>query len=355
MASPDGGVPPYTVYDWTFDGVKPKIQKKEKPEVVFAGNTSDKPYTVKVDVTDSAGKKGNTSIEVTVPVVASVRAEDPSDVHNIEKDGMNYIVAVKGSGFIKLKANVLPDTSEARNMVVWSGAELDPDYPNDKSRARVSRESAVGKYVTAGISKSDPLPALARLAIVWVSFKKMYNTPDAQVPNTCDLLPFPLGAQSGESKNGIVMEWKIEPQEFEDYMDTIGVSFDIQRTVNGARWDRTSSGWSRKTANSNDDKGKDDEDLTPDEGLIYSSDSAGPLLSIPTPGVYEYVQMFNATEFVNLQFSQEGTGIRCSSDFLWHSIVWLDVIDGSFHRKTSEKNEIDSTHITIPTNDNPRD
>jgi len=133
------------------------------------------------------------------------------------------------------------------------------------------------------------------------------------------------------------------------------VSYDIKRTKERATWSKTGSTWQQDThvgPGADDDSHDGDEDLTPSvDEHIYVIDTPGFNSSISFADEAVYKASF--VEFVNIKLGSSGW-IKCSDDYEWHSITWLeDNGSGTWRRKTSEPNEITPGSTTVGTPSTP--
>jgi len=133
-----------------------------------------------------------------------------------------------------------------------------------------------------------------------------------------------------------------------------GVEYDFKRTKERAIWRRAGEQWELlqyDPRGTDDDRTSSDESLVPVNNHIYAVDGPGLQdLSNPGPGAHaadEFVYKASFVESVNAR-APNGAWAPASNQFQWHSITWLEKVNGAWRRKTGE-NEVEPGAITIGT------
>ena len=139
------------------------------------------------------------------------------------------------------------------------------------------------------------------------------------------------------------------------FYDVSSVTYDIKRTMERAIWSKSGSTWEQiihDGPGANDDSSNSDEDLTPStNNHIYVYDIPG--FSSSSSFSIEAVYKGSFIEYVNIKLGGSDW-IKCSDDFEWHSITWLeDNGSGTWQRKTAEPNEITTGSMTVGTLSTP--
>jgi hypothetical protein len=130
------------------------------------------------------------------------------------------------------------------------------------------------------------------------------------------------------------------------------VEYDFKRTKERAIWRRTAGQWQLmdyEPPGTDDDKFDVDEDVSARKGRIFSTDTPGlKNLIMPGPGADvadDFVYRATFEEFVHARL-KNGTWHPVSNVFKWHSVTWLEKVDGRWQRKTGA-NEIEPGSISI--------
>ncbi|MCK5013334.1 MAG: DUF4157 domain-containing protein [Candidatus Omnitrophica bacterium] len=185
----------------------------------------------------------------------------------------------------------------------------------------------------------------------WVNLKdENFKTTGSISPdNNCEVC--------GASKfNKLGVNWSTATNAMELRGDVSGdhsnAKYDFKRTRESGTWIKVGS-WDQIEYNEpgtdDDTLGNTDEHLTPDPSLnhIYVADAPG-FRSLDPAGVYGEHIMRNASEYVRKHNFEEwvlvkvGTGgwTIASIVFQWHSVVWLEKVNGKWQRKKDALNEI---------------
>jgi len=91
-----------------------------------------------------------------------------------------------------------------------------------------------------------------------------------------------------------------------------------------------------------------DQDVTPKNDHIYVVDGAGfddPDHPVPDPSADEAVYRGTFVESVRARL-RGGVWSRVSNDFPWHSVTWMEKVNGKWRRKPGA-NEIEPGRITV--------
>jgi len=301
-----------------------------------------------VDITEGRMASGINTSEQSLTIFkvesVTVHADDSNSYYLEEKNDIDQVGTVKGSGSIVLKANIVPETSDLKSLVDWEGAVEDGTDPFKATLSRSTVSEKVIRVMVDGTARRD-----ARVWIVWTEFTSFNNT--GPTPSDSSVSPPAYGASSG-TRNGMLLQATILPPGFNDVGN---VSYDIKRTKERATWWKNGSTWEQLThvgPGAGDDSGNDDEDLSPSAtSHIYVMDFPGFIYS--TAVADELVYKASFIEFVNIKLGSS-PWIKVSEDFSWHSITWLeDNGSGQWQRKTSESNEIAPGSITVGTSSTP--
>ena len=133
-----------------------------------------------------------------------------------------------------------------------------------------------------------------------------------------------------------------------------GVEYDFKRTKERAIWKRTDEGWEMlqyDARGTEDDRSPRDEDITPENNHLYSVDGPGLMdLFNPIPGAstaHEAVYKASFVEWVNARVAG-GPWTPVSNTFEWHSVTWLENLNGNWQRMRGQ-NEIEPGPIIIGT------
>jgi hypothetical protein len=131
-----------------------------------------------------------------------------------------------------------------------------------------------------------------------------------------------------------------------------GVEYDFKRTKERAIWKSTDQGWEMlqyDARGTDDDRSPRDEDITPENNHLYSIDGPGLLdLFNPIPDAataHEAVYKASFVEWVNARVAG-GPWTQVSNQFDWHSVTWLENLNGNWQRKRGQ-NEIEPGPIII--------
>jgi len=275
-----------------------------------------------------------------------VDSSDADSFYLNESGGIDNIASVKGSGNITLRATISPDTPETRAVIDWQGATEDA---SDPLKATLSRSTSTKQEVHVSVTGSSCRQA--NVWVAWSTFTSFNNTGPTPGDSSVSPSPVAYGASSG-TKNGMLIQNTISPSGFGAIAN---VSYDIKRTKERATWSKTGSTWQQDThvgPGADDDSHDGDEDLTPSvDEHIYVIDTPGFNSSISFADEAVYKASF--VEFVNIKLGSSGW-IKCSDDYEWHSITWLeDNGSGTWRRKTSEPNEITPGSTTVGTPSTP--
>ena len=125
-----------------------------------------------------------------------------------------------------------------------------------------------------------------------------------------------------------------------------GIEYDFKRTKEVGIWKRVGESWQQiryQPRGTEDDNTERDEDNTPTNNHIYSLDGPGLMdLSGPIPGAFgadEAVYKGSFVEFVHARM-RPGSWTPVSNQFEWHTITWLEKVNGSWQR-VAGANEIE--------------
>ncbi len=261
--------------------------------------------------------------------------------------GTNNWAAVKttnANDFVTLTATLCPNNADAAALLTWSGGEADPNNPLQR---RVPKNVSAKTAVTASCCSSN---LSATIWIVWSSFTEFNNTGPKN--SDSDVQP-PAFGMNDVKHNGTLMQVTITPAGFGAFTN---VSYDIKRTKEGGIWSKNGTTWQQDThlgpppnPGGDDDAFNTDEDLIPSSSdHIYSTDWPG--FNLATPFADEAVQKGSFVEWVTINL---GGWTRCSDDYPWHSIVWLEKNGTVWKRKASASNEIELGATTVGTNSTP--
>lgn len=162
--------------------------------------------------------------------------------------------------------------------------------------------------------------------------------------NTSELCPSDLGVLPGTGRNAMELRATVN-----GYVP--GVEYDFKRTKKGRAFARIDGRWSSYViVGTDDDAHNADESLTPVNGHIYAIDKPGASdPQKPTdPAATEFVQKLSMTEWVMVRKGPAEKWTHGSSDFYWHSVVWLRKVDGVW-QTDEEKSEIGPGTIYVDT------
>ena len=189
-----------------------------------------------------------------------------------------------------------------------------------------------------------PQPSVTKPKVVVGNFRIIGSTADSG-ENNCAKCPRELGVHTTDFKNGMELRGDITGH-------VADAEYDFKRTREGGIWHKVKGAWVQKLydkAGTDDDSTNSDESLTPVNNHIYSEDIPG-LRSNPGGGdadVTEAVLKGNFIEWVNVKVGT-GSFSKESNEFIWHSISWIEKVNGNWQRKNG-KNEIDKGNTTIGT------
>jgi hypothetical protein len=196
----------------------------------------------------------------------------------------------------------------------------------------------------AAAGSANPGPNLPQVTV-----GHFRNSGDLSEENTCpvcaDLPGLGLDAQTGLN----IMEVRGDIDEHRR-----GVEYDFKRTKERAIWRSTGGQWELlqyDPPGTDDDHTDRDESLIPVNNHIYAIDGPGlPGLNQPGPGAAaaeEFVYKASFVEFVHARV-RNGPWTPVSNEFRWHSITWLEKVNGIWRRKQGE-NEIEAGPRSIGT------
>ena len=275
----------------------------------------------------------------------AVHSSDSDSYYLEEMNGVDQIGTIKGSGNIVLKATITPDIPKTRAVINWQGATEDAGNP---LQATLSRATSAKTDVCVLVNETAW--RTANVWVVWVDFTEFNNT--GPTPPDSSVAPIWYGAQTGKM-NGALIQSTISPSGFYAISN---VSFDFKQTIESGLWKKEGTTWTQTSytaSGSSDGPHSQAQDITlSNENHIYMQDNPGYIL-MPS-GSNENVFKLNAVDAVYIKFGADNW-IKCSSDYLWYSIVWLELPSGSsvWRRKASETNEIKPGSTTIGTNSIP--
>jgi len=253
-------------------------------------------------------------------------------------------VAVKTAtnDWIYIQAGLSTDDTNAANQIQWSGGQAVPGNP---WQHRVTKTVSAETTVTATLGSTNKS---VNVWIVWLNETK-FNASGPQDSDS-DVTPPTFGTTGDITHNGMLMQWTISPAGFGAFTN---VPYDIKRTKERATWSRNGTTWQQSThvgLGADDDSVNTDEDLTPSTtDHIYVEDWPG--FQSSTAFADEAVYKASFVEFVNIQLG--GNWLKCSDDYAWHSITWLENGGTLWQRKAGEPNEITTGSTTVGTNSTP--
>jgi hypothetical protein len=255
--------------------------------------------------------------------------------------GTNWAAVKATNGYVFIEATLNQNTTNAAKLIKWTGGEAVEGNPFQR---KVTKAESAKTLVTASMGTNT---LGLNVWIAWASFTKFNNT--GPKDSDSDVEP-PYFGTTDTLANGTLMQVTITPSGFGVFTN---VGYDIKRTLEWGVWYLDSIfGWQQAVHHGpgdNDDNTNTDEDLTPSaQDHIYSADWPGFTLS--TAGADEGVMKASFVEWVTINLSGWE---RCSTDYLWHSIVWLEKDGVYWKRKTSAPNEIETGSITVGTNQTP--
>ena len=297
------------------------------------------------------------AVEASVLKVESVTVDssDSNSYYLVESNEVDHIGTVKGSGNVILRATISPDTPETRALIDWQGATEDA---TDPLKATLSRASSARNDVSILVDGTECRQA--KVWVVWLNYDDFNNTgPQA---SDSDTSPTDAGVAFGATNgtlNGMQLRATISPAGF----NAVGnVTYDHKRTKEANSWSKEAGSWSaipnKYSPPETDDDGCNNnvcdylEDLTPsDAGHIYDVDTPG--LMLVNINIWE--EAVRKCSFVNFVHIKLGSGpwIKCSDDYIWHSIVWLEYIGSNWQRKAGAPNEILPGSITVGNGNTP--
>lgn len=170
------------------------------------------------------------------------------------------------------------------------------------------------------------------------------NSGKTSMENKCPLCPQDLGVLAGQAHNAMELRGTISGH-------VPGAEYDFRRRLEGRYFLVGSDGawWSFNEGPKSDDAANDDESLTPINGHIYVIDRPGNLdPQQPTDSGTGWVQKLNMYEWVEVRLGSSGDWTRRSDLFQWHSVVWLEKVDGVW-RTNVERSEIAPGLINLKT------
>jgi hypothetical protein len=132
-----------------------------------------------------------------------------------------------------------------------------------------------------------------------------------------------------------------------------GVEYDFSRNKERAIWKRAGGAWTLlhyAPPETKDDVFSRDEDVIPKNHHIYAVDGPGlndPDNPVPDPAAEEAVYRGTFVESVRARVGG-GPWAKVSNDLPWHSITWMEKVDGKWRRKPGA-NEIASGSISVGT------
>lgn len=292
----------------------------------------------------STNYSGSTSARVTAVQLQSISVSGATQI-----DATNWadVKTTNADDYVTITANLCPNDTNAATLLSWTNGQPVPGNPFQR---RVSKTNSVETTVTASCCNTS---LTVNVWIVWSSFTKFNNTGPKDTDS--DVYPLTFGTIQ-TLHNGTLMQVTITPSGFGAFSS---VSYDIKRTKERATW-RKDAGAPWKQDNNHVGPGEDDdtlngvvynddEDLTPSSSdHIYSEDwpGFGLLSAVPDEVVYK-------ASFIEWNTIGLGGWKRCSDDYPWHSITWLENTGSGWQRKAGASNEIAPGAITVGTAANP--
>ena len=280
----------------------------------------------------------------------TVHSSDSNSYDLAESNKVDHIGTVKGCSNVILRAIISPDNPETRAVIDWQGAIEDAADP---LKATVSRTNSVRHDVN--VRASGIVCRQAKVWVVWLNYDDFNNTgPQA---SDSDTSPTDGGVAFGATNgtfNGMQLRATISPAGFNAVSNVI---YNHKRTKEANSWSKESGLWSAipnkySPPGTDDDLYEDLEDNTPSSlNHIYDVDTPG--LQIEFINIWE--EAVRKWSFVNFVYIKLGTSpwIKCSDDYLWHSIVWLEYVGDNWQRKAGSPNEILPGAITVGNGSSP--
>ena len=219
----------------------------------------------------------------------------------------------------------------------YGGSAYGPGDTSDSAHPGGMASMGLGCLLGLGGCRPDSGPDLP-----WVDVGDFRNSKMTSAENRCALCPQELGVLPGAAHNAMELRGTITGHVPE-------AEYEFRRQLTGKLFLVGSDGawWSIPNGPKDDDAANDDEYLTPVNNHIYVIDRPGNLdPQNPTSTGTGWVQKLNMVEWAEVRIGSTGRWTKRSNSFDWHSVVWLEKVDGVW-RTNEDRSEIAPGHIDL--------